>query len=192
MTTQDSKRSTQISRRDAFSIVEAVISLVLVSGVMVASLNAVGASFTAQRGIGDRARGQLLANDLMSEILAQAYEDPNETVALGLESSEIGGVNRSLYDDVDDYRAVTDSPPNLKDGTAMQGFTGWTRSVVVVRVDPNNLTTLAISESGAKRITITVQHGNVIVATLEAIKTKASPPAGAGPEKPVKAAVEAL
>lgn len=180
MTTQDSKRSTQISRRGAFSIVEAVMSLVLVSGVMVASLNAVGASFTAQRGIGDRARGQLLANDLMAEILAQAYEDPNETIAFGLEASETGGVNRSLYDDVDDYRSVTDSPPELKDGTAMQGFTGWSRSVTVVRTDPTNLTVLALSETGAKKITVMVKHGNVVVATLVGIKTSASPAAGTG------------
>ncbi|MDO8631261.1 MAG: hypothetical protein Q7R41_12285, partial [Phycisphaerales bacterium] len=145
-----------------------------------AALNTVGASFTAQRGIGDRARGQLLANDLMAEILAQAYEDPNETIAFGLEASETGGTNRSVYDDVDDYRSVTDSPPQLKDGTAMQGFTGWTRTVDVLRVDPNNLSTLSLSESGAKKMTITVKHGSVVVATLVGIKTSASPAAGTG------------
>jgi len=165
--------------RSGLSIVEAVISLVLVSGVMVVSLNTVGASFTAQRGIGDRARGQLLANDLMTEILGRAYEDPNEPVVFGLEASEIGGVDRSLYDDVDDYRGVTDSPPRLKDGTAIQGFTGWSRSVIVLRTDPNNLTVLSLTESGAKKITVTVKHGNVTVAKLLGIKTKASPASGA-------------
>jgi hypothetical protein len=147
---------------------------------MLASLNAVGASFTAQRGIGDRARGQLLANDLMAEILAQAYEDPNETVTFGLEALELVGTNRSAYDDVDDYRNLTDSPPKLKDGTAMQGFTGWTRTSVVVRIDPNNLNTLALGESGAKKMTITVKHGTVVVATLVGIKTGASSAAGTG------------
>ena len=162
----------------AFSIVEAVISIALVSGVLVAALNTVGASFAAQRGVGDRARGQLLANGLMTEILATAYEDPNETIAFGLEVSESVATNRTLCDDVDDYRNIVDSPLRLKDGTAIQGFTGWSRSVVVLRVSTSDLNTPAAGETGAKKIIVTVKHGQVPVATLVGIKTKVSPQAG--------------
>ncbi len=174
------------ARRGALSIVEAVISLVLVSGVMVAALNTVGASFSAQRNVGDRIRGQLLANDLMAEILALSYEDPNETVAYGLELSESGGVGRAKFDDVDDYRNITDSPPSLKDGTPLTGLpSGWSRSVAVARVESGNLEALSMNETGVKRITVTVRNAKSVVATLTGIKTKASPPAGSA-RQPIK------
>jgi len=101
---------------------------------------------------------------------------------------ELVGTNRSAYDDVDDYRNLTDSPPKLKNGTAIVGFTGWTRTVSVVRVDKDVLNCgsgtfplCPVSESGVKKITVTVKHGNIVVATLVAIKTKASPAAGETP-----------
>ncbi len=164
--------------RMAFSIVEAVISIVLVSGVMVAALNTVGASFASQRGIADRSRGQLLAGALMTEILATEYEDPNETIVFGLEASESVSTNRSLCDDVDDYRNLVDSPPTLKSGTAIAEFTGWSRSVAVLRVNTSDLNTSATSETGAKKIIVTVKRGQLPVATLVGIKTKVSPAAG--------------
>lgn len=163
--------------RGGFGMVESVLSVVLVSGVVVVALNTAGATFANRRMGVDRMRAQLLASELMSEILAQHYEDPGATVAFGLESGE-SSTNRADFDDVDDYRGLNDSSPRSKTGIALTGFTNWSRKVTVVRVDPNNPQNIALSESGMKRITVTVQYGGRSVATLTALRSGAIPAGG--------------
>ena len=156
--------------RRGFSMVEAAFCVVLVSGLMVVSLNTLGASKVAQRSLSDRTRGYLLASALMSEILNQSYQDPNETPVAGLELSE-NPLLRTTYDDVDDYMNWTVSPPQNRDGTTIPGLTGWQESVKIEAVDPANLSTKKTTDSGVKRITVTIKHNNVVVVTLVAVKT---------------------
>ena len=153
-----------------FSMVEAVFCVVLVSGLVVVSLDTLGASKMAQRNLGERALGQLLASSLMSEILNQSYEDPNETPVAGLESTE-NALLRTTYDDVDDYINWTASPPQNRDGTVIPNLTGWEESVMIEVVDPSDLNTKKTSDSGVKRITVTITGNNVVVATLVGVKT---------------------
>ncbi len=165
------------TRRPAFSMVESIFSLVLVSGVMVVALNTVGSTFQSQQHAGNRIRAELLADDLLSEILAQAYEDEGAAVAFGLESGE-GSANRSAFDDVDDYRSMVDSPPKFKDGSLQSGFSDWSRSVMVVHAVPTSLNTISLTETGIKRITVTVKYKGAVVGTVSAVRTGARPPAG--------------
>src|SRR6185436_6175869 len=98
----------------------------------------VGGSLFAQSKSAERVRGQLLGRALLSEIVAQSYENPTTPVAFGLESGESGST-RVDYNDVDDYSG-TEAPPKNKDGSALIGFNGWQRSVVVNWVNPSDLT----------------------------------------------------
>ena len=91
-------------RRRGLSIVEAAISIVLVGVMLVAALNAAGASKLALTKLGDRGRGMLLAQELMTEILAMEYEDsafPEGNFGRGAAENATG--DRSLYDDVVDF-----------------------------------------------------------------------------------------
>jgi hypothetical protein len=156
--------------RRGFSMVEAVFCVVLVSGLVVVSLNTLGASKVAQQSLGDRTRGSLLASALMSEILNQNYQDPNETPIAGLELSE-NSLLRTTYDDVDDYINWTASPPQNRDGTTIPGLTGWQESVKIEAVDPANLNSKKFPDTGVKRVTVTITHNSVVVATLVGVKT---------------------
>lgn len=167
----------RISRRTGFGFVETVFSILLVGGVLVAALNSVGAATTGRNHAESRARGQLLAESLMAEILAQAYQDESMLGTMGLESGE-ADVNRMKFDDVDDYRNYTDSPPSLRDGTLIEGFSHWTRTVSVVRADATSLNSIAMTDSGLKRIRITVKCNKVTVASLVGFKTSTDPIAG--------------
>ncbi len=157
-------------QRVAFSLAETMLSVVIVGGLLVASLNTVGASTTAQSKMSDHGQGHLLAQDLMAEILGKTYEEPVDTVAFGREAGESGGA-RASYDDVDDYTGWTASPPQYGDGTAMANLSGWARSVVVQWVNSSDLTTVAVSESGIKRIEVTVMNGDAVAASLTALRT---------------------
>lgn len=158
--------------RRAFTMVEAVFSVVLVGGLVVVSLDTLGASKLAQKNVGDRALGQLLASSLMSEILDQSYQDPNDTPINGLELTE-NLLLRTTFDDVDDYLNWTASPPTNRDGTTIPNLTGWQQSVKIEVVDPANLSTRRSTDTGVKRVTVTIKRNNVVVSTLVGVKTGA-------------------
>ncbi len=158
----------------AFSLAETAMCVLLVGGVLVVALNTVGDATVGRQKMGDHGRGQLLAQDLMTEILQKAYEEPDETPAFGPEASE-GTVSRTDFDDVDDYDAWDASPPQEKDGTPMTSLTGWRRSVTVDFVYPSNLNTKTGStDEGIKRITVDVTFNGVPMASVVAIRTAAS------------------
>jgi prepilin-type N-terminal cleavage/methylation domain-containing protein len=155
-----------------FSLVEVIVCIGIVGIMMVAALNTVAMAKQSQRIMGDRARGQLLAVDLMSEILTLPYEDPEDTdVSFGPGADESTTSDRSLFDDVDDYNGWSATPPQRKDGTTLTDLTGWQRSVSVSWINPNTLTQTKMLETGAKRVTVTVQRGPREVATLVAVCT---------------------
>ena len=154
----------------AFSLAETAISILLVGGLVVVALNTVGASVSGRQFNRNRGSGDLLAHHLMSEILRQSYEEPVDTVTMGREAGE-GGGSRAAYDDVDDYHGWVSSPPEEKDGTVRTDLTGWERSVAVEFVDPDSLSTVRATDTGVKRITVTVRRDGVDKAALTAIKT---------------------
>jgi len=157
-------------RPGAFTLVEAVLSLVIVGAVLVAALSTVGASRLSQQRTSQYSRGQLLAESLMAEILRQDYQDPNDPPVFGCESGESTST-RADFDDVDDYNGWSSSPPTAKDGTQLAGLSGWQRSVTVQWVDPADITQVQASETNTKRITVTVSCNNKQVGSLTAIRT---------------------
>lgn len=161
-------------RRTAFTMVEAVFSILLVSGLFLAALNTAGASSVAQSKLGDHGRGHMLALDLLGEILLQGYVEPTETPTFGAEASENTGT-RLAFDDIDDYRNFSESPPKYKNGSAIAGFTGWSRSVFVEKVLATNLAQTSAAETGVRRIVVTVTRNGVTAATLTAARADKQP-----------------
>ncbi len=156
-----------------FTLIEAVISIVLVGVLLVAAINTLGATAVSKRNIEHQARGYTLAADLMAEILNQAYEEPVDTPGFGRESGESGG-DRVDWDDVDDYDGWSATPPETKDGEPLDGYDQWTRSVEVAFVKPTSLNELG-ADTGVKRITVTASFNGVPAAELVAIRTQAWP-----------------
>jgi len=154
----------------AFTIVEAVISTIVVGVMFVAALNTVGASRLTQHKASLLRRGPLLAEPLMSEILRQSYKDPDGTPVFGRESNE-SATPRTSWDDVDDYDGLSESSPVAKDGTALTSSTGWKRTVEVKWVNAANPAEVTTVESGVKRIVVTVTYNGLTQASLVALKT---------------------
>lgn len=161
----------------AFSMVEVAISVVIVAGMTVAALNTVGASKSAQKTTSSRKIGSLLAHQLMTEILTKDYEDPDGVVIFGSELPEVEG-GRLGFDDVDDYHMWSESPPENKDGSTIPDLDGFARQVSVAFVNSFNLSSTSITETGVKRIAVTITYNNAQVASLTAIRTKARDRAG--------------
>lgn len=176
------KRSAETARPDArrgISYLEVAISLLLVSTVLLASLRTLEQSRRSQDANHDRQKGDLLVQDLLSEIMRQAYREPSETPTFGPETSENIG-NRSGFDDVDDYHNWSRSPPERKSGLPLSGYEGWRREVQVQWVDPGDCNSPVGSDQGLKKITVTaLRHGRV-VASAWAIRAEQWPNAWDG------------
>lgn len=154
----------------AFTIVEAVMSTVIVALMFVAALNTVGASKLTQRQAALSSQGRLFADLLLSEILEQSYKDAGGAPVFGCEPGE-STATRADFDDVDDYNGWTASPPTAKDGTVLANSAGWRQAVTVQWIDRLNPSQVQVSESNAKRITVTLSYNNTPQTTLVAIRT---------------------
>lgn len=160
--------------RSGLALIEAVVSMVVLSIMLVAALNAVGASRLGQLWNADHLKGLSLASDLMTEIMDKSYADPDEIPLFGPEASELL-TGRPAFDDVDDYAGFSESPPKDRSGAALSGLTTWVREAAVVLVSAADLGSASVLDVGIKRVTVTVRHNGRIVAKLTAVRTAAAP-----------------
>jgi MSHA pilin protein MshD len=164
-------KNSRPSLMKAFTLVEAVIAIVIISVMLVAALNTVGAARLSQQKTSQVSRGQMLAEALMSEILAQRYKEDISSTTLGPDSGESTGI-RVDFDDVDDYDQWSAQPPEEKDGTQIPNLEQWTRAVTVDWVEAEDFDEIESSDSGVKLITVTVVNPNgITVAQLTAIRS---------------------
>lgn len=164
-------------RRSGFTIVEVVIAAAVVGGLMAATMTAVSAAVRARAVLAEQQYANTLASSLLDEACAQAYSPPIYAPgAAPLIVYDGGGfpVNRTAFDDVTDYVNYTETPPRARDGTIMTEFTGWTRSVLVERVLASDLSTVSGSDTGVRKITVTVQHGTRVIRKMSQIRTAVS------------------
>lgn len=161
--------------RRAFSLAEAAVATVVVGIMLGAAIETVGASRTGQVWNSDRLRATALASGLMAEITDTYYKDPAAAAVLfGPEAGELQTA-RSGLNDVDDYNGLNDSPPAARDGTTIPGLTGWKRTVSVAWVYLASPATTSLTETGVKRITVSVYRGSVKMAELSAYRAAAVP-----------------
>jgi Tfp pilus assembly protein PilV len=155
------------------SMVEGLVSILIVGVVFTAVLDMLAATKLGQSKTSYRKVANLLAHDLMAEILCQDYEDNDEAKAFGRELAEKAG-SRADFDDVDDYLEWSASPPQNKDGTEVPNRTGWRRSVDIRYADSTDITQMSVADSGIKHIIVTVAYNDVELARLVAIRAGAA------------------
>lgn len=160
--------------RPGFSLVEAMLSLVLASGALIAALNVVTASARAEAFARERMIGDTLVAEVMADVLATAFEQPGWVGSFGRNAAEVGVTSRAGFNDVDDFDAWTESPPKDFDGAARTDLAGWTVSVSVARVslvDPEGAT--VTYDSRVKRVTVQATRSGRVVSAQTAYRTAA-------------------
>jgi type II secretory pathway pseudopilin PulG len=156
--------------RPALTLVEIVVSTMIVGVLMVAVLNTLGGATSSSESAGNRAVALGLADDLTAEILKAKYVDPGTSPVFGPESGE-SGTSRAAFNDVDDYNAWSEQPPQAKDGTAMTDRTDWKRRVTVEWVKVSDPTQTSTTETGIKRIRVDVDFKGTNVLEQTALRT---------------------
>lgn len=142
--------------RNGLSIVEVVISTLLVGMVVVGSLSMLGASVRSHEYSSDMAKGPLLAEAMLAEVMSMPYYDPDSGSGSNNTNSGELSVTRADFDDVGDYDDWTTSTVQDKQGNPIPQYSGWSREV---QVDWGNQITAgkwSFWDTGAKRILVTV------------------------------------
>lgn len=164
-------RNSAIRRlRRGLTLMEVVVSTLIVGFMTVAALNGLGSATRSGDLAGNRGIAHGLADDLMSEILNTAYSDPNGNAVFGLEPGETAP--RTNFDDVDDYHNWNSQPPKTASGTTIPNRTKFRQRVTVEKVSPADPTQVVSgADQGAKRICVTIECNNVELARRYAVVT---------------------
>ena len=156
----------------AFSLVEVLVAMMIIGGLAVAALNTLGSIAVSRQSAIEQAQAHALASDLLSEIMNQPYATTDLVIGfIGIETGDLLGSSRRGFDDVDDYDGWVGNPPQTKDGTELSEFADWRRAVTVDWVEADNGLNITNSESGMKRITVTVARGRRVLARVEGVRT---------------------
>jgi MSHA pilin protein MshD len=159
--------------RRGFTLVESVIAVLIVSTVLVAALRTFGGLASARLIQTDRTLAYGLADNMLAEVLQGYFKEPGGGTTLGPDAGE----QRGTYDDVDDYDGLSQTPPQLRDGTTLTEFAGWTRSVSVTCVKPD-APDVAAGPADAqvlKRILVTVKSPRGVSVTLRGLRSSDGP-----------------
>ena len=127
---------------------EIIVSLALVSTILLVSLTASGNVLRNQSRSFESVAGRELAGLLLTEVSSVDFSDPDDSGTWGVESDETTS-DRSTYDDLDDYDALSLNSVTYRDGSTIDSFAGWTAAVsvqpavydssgVIVNADPES------------------------------------------------------
>jgi type II secretory pathway pseudopilin PulG len=159
--------------RSGLSQVEVAVSTVIVGILMVASFSTIAASRRSQISESNKVRGIAVAEAMLAEITQLPMRDPSCDCGFGPGAEELGS-NRNNFDDIDDYRNFIESPLRDKNGTVLDGYTNFTRTVSVDRVSTGDWNAIAATYSGVYRITVVVRVGTAEVCRLVSYRTSGS------------------
>ena len=142
-------------RMRGMSLVEMVITIVIISVALVGSLRAFSVLTGRSADVLIQTRSADLAQLYFDEILSRRYDEATGTNGVPAYTGACritnDGESRDNYDDVDDYYAVTNESPDTMDASLATDYSGYTVSINVVCDD-----SIGVNTGGAKRIEITI------------------------------------
>ncbi len=167
--------------RHGLSLIEVTVSSLLVGLVVVGSLDMLGTSTRTQAFTGDLSLGPILAEQLIAEMMAMPYDEPDGAGALGLDGAETD-LTRKDFDDLDDYKNWSESTIQTKDGTPLTDtnvgtplpdLTGWTREANVWWANRNDGNVVIVfMETGLKRFRVTVTSPDGVITARNGMRSR--------------------
>ena len=128
-------RRCRCSRR-GLSMIEVVVSTLLVATILVVSLTASGNLLRNHSQQQAGVDGKALAAKLLDEVTALAFEDDDVAQRVFGREPDEDAADRSTWDDVDDYHGLALSPPTHRDGETIAGYSDWSLAITVTPAEP--------------------------------------------------------
>lgn len=148
------------THRKAFTLIELLITIVLVGIVLLALVMGFQESLKSMEIQKDLLSANLLSEDLMNEIRSRKYD-----------SYPSGVTNyRVNFNDVNDYSGLTDAPPRTIEGDILSNYTGFTRRVFVANVsNVSDWAAPTTNPTDFKRITVVVSNALTSVSNVSVV-----------------------
>lgn len=139
--------------RNGFTIIEALIAILLV-GMAVASLLAANSAFTKANGVGtDLSTAEFLAEELRELTVLLPVVDPEtEDAVFGPESGE----TLSTYDDLDDFDGLSFAPPIDANRSTLVNYSAFSQQITVQNVNASNFEQV-VADHGSSFVRVTVK-----------------------------------
>lgn len=155
-------------RRSGITLIETVLSLLILAGAFASGLTAIGSARASQVAAAERRFALSLAEDMMDEVLAEPnYKEGN---TYGLEAGERAS-DRQAFDDMDDYDDWSSTPPVDYYDVDIPGGDGYSRRVQILYVNPDNPTQYVSTDMGLAVIIVRVRFNTKIVAEIRAYRS---------------------
>lgn len=161
------KRQSLTSSKGA-TLVELIIAIVIMAIALVSLALAISFSAGKSADIFWQVKVVELGQAYMEEILARRFDEMTPLGGSpacepsGSACSSIGvdaGESRTLFDDVDDYDGINDSPPKDAEGNDRLNYVGYRVQVSVAYADAAQQTAYNLDGAfDAKLVTVTVSH----------------------------------
>ncbi len=155
--------------RTGFTLVEAVIAIVLVGVLLTGALTAAGASARMRWSAADRDLAAGLAIDLVEEIAQKGY---GSTTAGPIAETMASG-SRAALSTIDAYNGLLEEPPVRADGKPIPAAANLMRLTAVERVSASDPSSTGTAETGVKRVTVTVYRGSTALYAAQFLRTSA-------------------
>lgn len=147
-------------RQHGISMVEVVISIILVSTLMLVTMQASSSVLQMEQ----EDRSALFAAEVIeafaNEITSRDFQDRDAPI-FGLETGESAST-RTDFDDIDDYHDQTISPPTYRDSEIFPGTNGWSIAFIVspAEADGTILPTHSAAVAPLRRIQLILTTSN--------------------------------
>lgn len=160
------RRQYKVLHRPAFTLVEAVISVLVMGLILVPAVQMISVAAKARSVKVTQQQSLQLARELLTEITEAHYSLP---------AGMTDGSTRQTWILIDDYNGLTENPPLSQAGAALAGYTGWQRTATVQFVLATLPGTTSLLDTGLKRITVTVTPPTGVPVTLVGLRSSSGP-----------------
>jgi MSHA pilin protein MshD len=161
-------------RGRGFTLAEALLAAAILALAITAITMPFAAGAANEQVDGRQTLAVALAQEMMEEILAKPFDDPQGASSPGPETGE---TSRNRFDNVDDYHGYTETPGHIADGSGTV-ITGPAAAGLSRHVTAQYVYVTGQSTSGPAtfiRVTVEVRHNNTPVVTLTRLVYKMPP-----------------
>jgi len=162
-----------------FTLVELVVTLVVVSIAMLAIGQALSFAFARQSDGLWQAKAVALAQSYVEEIKARRYDEaapvggvpPCAPAAVPCSAVGTDGETRAQFDDVDDYHGLDEQPPLDPDGNPRSDYARYRVQVSVAYLDAVQVAAFGLDDAtDAKLITVAVTPPGAAVMSFPVLR----------------------
>ena len=161
------RKSVTVARTGGFSLIEVCVATAIIGLGMSALMLAVGSGTKVNAAGQEITQAAFLAGEIREWTSNLPFSDPDPADASNPPGPD--GTNPQVFvDDLDDLMDVTYSPPRDAAGRALSDMQGWSQTITLTWLNPNNLSAaVADGASDIVNVNVSIQRSGRVVISAD-------------------------